>query len=284
MLEQQGYRKALQPFTPTGVARLAYASIAKLLGVCSLFAMGAAAVVILLAGRHWSPVISEAVENLPTESGIHLGELVWPEKVPRMLGANEFLSIDVNPNGEQASSNPSDLSVLFTRDGVRFGSLLGFSFLRYPASSEFRLNKEYLSPLWGAWRPAIIVGSGFATGLDLLISWAVLGLIYGIYPYLVGLILNRDVPFLTAWKMAYAAQMPGALLVTFAILLYSLGEISLLFFLLLFAAHFVVSWIYIFLAAFFSRKLQVNAENPFETEKKRRSTPRNPFASGSGDD
>ena len=60
--------------------------------------------------------------------------------------------------------------------------------------------------------------------------------------------------------------MPGALLLTLAILFYGLGAIDLVQLVAAFVAHFVIAWIYLIAAPMFAPKLEIVAmikKNPF---------------------
>jgi hypothetical protein len=70
------------------------------------------------------------------------------------------------------------------------------------------------------------------------------------------------------WKLAGAALMPGALLMTAGIGLYGLGAFDLVKFLAVGVAHIIVTWAYLFAAAFYTPKTPLSgpaAKNPFAT-------------------
>jgi hypothetical protein len=58
-------------------------------------------------------------------------------------------------------------------------------------------------------------------------------------------------PFGAVWKMCCAAQLPGTLLVSFTLLLYSLHAVDLVQWLFVAGSHLLIGWAYIFLATFF---------------------------------
>jgi hypothetical protein len=282
MAEQELKRKALNPLTPAGIARFAHAPLGKVLAICFIFACIAGTSVILFTARCWSPVIDEAVRALPTNSVIEAGQLFWPERIARLLAANEYLAIDVNPETAKAQAKSSDVVLVFEPYGLRIGSLFGYAFLPYPERWVVQFNRDMLAPNWGAWQPAIIAGLGIGTALALMLSWTLLALLYAFYPWFVAALFKRDLLLHQAWKLCYAAMMPGSILMSFGLLLYVFGHISVVFFLIIFAVHFVIGWLYIFLAAFCLKKAEVVAVergNPFDTEKKARKTRSNPFAS-----
>ena len=97
-------------------------------------------------------------------------------------------------------------------------------------------------------------------------SWAALATIYFLVVWLVGFFANRELNFRASWKLAGAALMPGALLLTLGILFYGLGAMDLVQLTAAFIAHFVIGWIYLIAAPVFVPKLEVTGpvkKNPF---------------------
>ncbi len=284
MTERKLKPRLLNPLTPAGVARFAHAPLGKVLSICFVFATVVGAAVIWLSARCWAPVIDDAARALPTNSVIEAGQLFWPEKSMRLLGENEFLSIEVNPEGEKMQSKPTDIALIFEPYGLRVGSLFGYSFLPYPQRWVVQMNRDGVVPAWGAWQPAIIAGLGILTALTLMICWGILAVFYAFYPWLVAALFKRDLFLHQAWKLSCAAMAPGSILMAFGLILYLLDEIGLVFFLLLGAAHFVIGWFYIFLASFYLKKAEVQPDqnaNPFQPEKaSKRARSKNPFSMG----
>jgi hypothetical protein len=139
-----------------------------------------------------------------------------------------------------------------------------------------------MDPWWNAWRPAILGYLAGGTVLFLLGSWIFMGVLNGIFVFILARMANRAVSLWGAWKVAVAALMPGALFVSFALILYSLGSLNLPELIAAFALHFFVGWIFAFLAVIWLPK---PADNPFEPEtsaeafEKNEEEPPNPFAS-----
>jgi hypothetical protein len=78
--------------------------------------------------------------------------------------------------------------------------------------------------------------------------------------------------FRQSWRLAGAALMPGALLMTAAILLYGIGFLNLVSFGFIFGAHFLIGWIYLFVSLLFVPRapIAVNQGNPFRAPRKER--------------
>ena len=71
--------------------------------------------------------------------------------------------------------------------------------------------------------------------------------------------------FRASWKLSGAALLPGALLMAAGVLLYDFGLLDLVQLGFIFAAHFVLGWIYLFLSQLFLPRISGSAaeRNPF---------------------
>ncbi len=234
-----------------------------------------------LAARCLAPVIDETIANLPTTGSIERGVLRWPENNGRLLGANPFLSISVSLNDVKSAGAPVDFAFEFRTNRLSIHSLLGRYWVPYPARSDYELNRTALFPTWGAWRAPILLGLIPGTALALFFSWAFFAVPYALLPRMIGLVLGRDLSYARAWKLAVAAQLPGSLMMAFALVLYSTGKIAVILVFVMLPAHFVPTLIYLVLSPCFVRKKETPAsmDNPFESEKKKKSSRKNPFAS-----
>jgi hypothetical protein len=95
-----------------------------------------------------------------------------------------------------------------------------------------------------------------------------LATVYCLPAWLIGLFANRQLNFRGSWKLSGAALMPGAMLLTAAIVLYGFGALNLIQFCFLFGAHLALAWLYLFLSQLFlPRNIPVEKGNPF-TDKK----------------
>ena len=76
---------------------------------------------------------------------------------------------------------------------------------------------------------------------------------------------NRDLNLCQSWRLAGAALMPGVLLMAAAILFYDFGFLDLISLGFIFAAHFILGWIYLFLSLLFVPRLPTapSRGNPF---------------------
>src|SRR4029079_3633002 len=97
--------------------------------------------------------------------------------------------------------------------------------------------------------------------------WTILATVYAGPAWLAGFFANRDVSLGGSWRLCGAARVPGCVFMTAGIFVYGLGFLDLVQMGVAFAAHFVVSWVYIGLSI---RKLPLHPEaaaakkNPFK--------------------
>jgi glycerol-3-phosphate acyltransferase PlsY len=98
----------------------------------------------------------------------------------------------------------------------------------------------------------------------LMLVWMVLATLYCIPVWLTCLFTNRDVSLGASWRVAGAALMPGALVVSLALALYETGELDVLQFTLAFGLHLIIGWVYLFLSPMFLNRVGAKArKNPF---------------------
>ncbi len=282
------FQTAWQPFTPRGVARFASASFGRLLVVQLIVALLAAAVVTWCVRTVWFPVVREAIQNLPEHGQVRSGRLQWVGASPQALGEGRCLALAVDLDHSGEARGASHVSLELGTVSVRVYSLFGYVEMPYPAGWAFALNRPEVSPWWGAWSPVILLGVFGGTMATLLASWAVLALAYCVPVWLLGRLLNRELCLRGAWRLCGAAQMPGALCLTVALVSYGLGWFDPLRLLVAFGAHLVVSWVCLVMAPLALSSVQTAVQaNPFagvddQTEVAKLEKPRkeNPFGGG----
>ena len=260
---------AWQPFTFGGVARFAYHGSARLFAICGVIAFVAAVTIVTFVNKSWAPAIDQAIAALPENAQLRDGYLHWPALTHSRLAANQFLSIFVNPTGEVLPREAADLQAEFGTTTMVLRSALGYTPLPYPRSWQLVLDQQELLPLWGAWKPALLGAVGLAAMLGLFLSWSLLATLFFLPVMIIAYYCDRELTLGGAWRLSFAALMPGALLMCFALTLYSLGEISPLLLGLITLAHFLVSVLYILLAPLCLAPAQdaTIAPNPFGSGK-----------------
>jgi len=257
---------AWQPLTPPGVAAFARASLLRLLLVEFMVAVLAAATVIWFLHEVWFPSVREAIRQLPAQGEIRQGKLAWRGDSPVYLAGDRFLAIVVDLNHEAEVGREADVSVEFGQKEWRIYSLLGYTTVSYPSDRVVAFNQAELEPWWGAWEPAILACAGTLVALGLMTVWALLAAVHMPAALLVAFFANRELSWAGSWRLAAAALMPGALLLTLGVLLYGLSVLDLVRLGLCAAVHFVVGWIYLFVSPLFLPRhpsIQALKGNPF---------------------
>jgi hypothetical protein len=260
---------AWQPLTFGGVASFASATFTRLWIVQFLVSLLVAGSVAWLLKTGWFPVVSKAIDALPEEAVIHHRRLVWSDSPSAPLSENSFLSIRVNPEAS-ASSNPGgDVQVVLGNTGLRIASLLGFVEVPYPTGWTMSLNRADARAWWEARRTFLLIGAGLTTVLALFLSWTILAFLYWLPAWLIAFYLDRVVTGWGCWRLAGAAVLPGAFIMSGAILLYSsrrLDPVGVLFAWLL---HILIGWVYLAYAPTRLPRLKgpTRRGNPFRSNK-----------------
>ena len=237
---------AWQPLTGRGVAAFAGASLGRLLLVQLVFALVGAGVVVWFLDTAWFPAIQEAIRQLPPEGEIRDGSLEWQGDWPARLAEGRFLALAVDLKHEGQARSPAHLEVEFGEKDVKVFSLLGFAEAEYPRGWRVAFNRPELEPWWGAWRPAILAMVAGLVVAGSLASWALLAAVYCWPAWLIGFFADRDAGPGGSWRVAGAAQMPGALVLTAGIVCYGLGALDLVRLAVAAGADLFLGWVYLF--------------------------------------
>jgi hypothetical protein len=264
---------AWEPITPRGVAAFARAKLSRLLLVQLIVALLAAAAAAWLLDEGCFPVIGDAIQKLPATGEIRSGKLDWPGNSPQRLAEGRILAFDVDLDHSGQINSTADVQIEFGAESVRVFSLLGYVEFFYPPNRVAPFNRPQLEPLWGAWAAEILFFAFAATVLILLLVWWLLATVCFLPVWLLAFYANRDLRLPACWKLTGAALLPGALLMAAGLLLYGAGLLGLVALGFLFAAHFVVGWIYLFVSQFFlPRTSEARPKrNPFHAKLKVRS-------------
>jgi hypothetical protein len=255
---------AWEPLTPRGVAAFARASFERLFIMQAVFALLAAAAVVWVLSDGIFPVISDAIDQLPDSGSIHGGKLDWRDDSPVMLAEGKILALSVDVEHGGALRSPADFQIEFGRNDLRIYSLFGEAYVDYPAGYLIAANRGDARPAWGAWSPNLLGLAAIGTFLGLMLIWAVLATLYFLPVWLLCFFANRDLNFRASWRLAAAALMPGALLLSFALVMYELGGFDFVQICFAFGMHLVIGWIYLFVSPLFlHRVLPAEQKNPF---------------------
>jgi hypothetical protein len=258
---------AWEPLTPRGVAAFARAKLGRLLLVQFIVALLAAASVVWFFDDGCFPTISAAIQKMPATGEIRSGKLDWHGDSPQLPAEGKFLAFDVDLDHSGQIHSTADVQIEFGRDSVRVFSLLpGYSEIFYVPDRVAPFNRTELEPLWGAWDVDILFIAAATVTAGLLVSWWLLATIYFLPVWLLGFFANRELNFRACWKLSGAALLPGALLMAAGVLLYDAGFLDLVSLGFIFAAHFALGWIYLFLSQLFLPRIpeKETKANPFK--------------------
>ena len=258
---------AWEPFTPRGVAAFARASLERLIVVQSVLALIATATVVWLLANGFFPTVDAAVGNLPDKGEISRGKLNVPhlgDLPPKILGEGHFLAFTLDAQNSRTLRSPAQFQFEFTQDSLVIRSLLGELELPYPTDQSFYFNRRDVQPAWGAWSPNLLGLAAIGMFFGLLLSWWLLATIYFFPVWLVSYFTDRDLSFRASWKLAGAALLPGALIMSLGLALYGLGAFDLVQLAFAFTMHFIIGWIYLLISPMFlNRALPGEKKNPF---------------------
>ena len=244
-----------EPFTPRGIAAFARTKLIRLLLTQAVVALLASTAIAWFLDDNCFSAVQAAIDHLPDTGKIVDGKLAWTDDSPAMIFEGRVLAFDVDLRHSGQIHSTADVQLEFGRESLRVYSFLGYSEFFYTRDWPMPFNRVDLEPLWGAWAVEVTVLSVVAAFIGLLLSWAVLATVYLLPAWLMGFFMNRDLGPAAAWKLCIAALMPGALLMIVGILLYDLGFLNLIALSFLFAAHFIVGWIYVVTSVFFVPRL-----------------------------
>ena len=255
---------AWQPFTPRGVTAFAQAGLARVLFLQTLVAILAAMVVVWLLNTCYAPSIAEAIAHLPDKTAFQEGKIAH---IPSgVLTEKKFLSIVVDLEETGQSGQTADVQIELRRSYFQICSLLGCGLFNYPGN-DFVIGRSTSEPWWGARKPVILALCGALAFTGVWLVWILLGLVYAPVAIIVAYINDRELSWRGGWRLASAAQMTGALLMSLVILLYGLQVFDLIQFIFFFGLHFFVAWVYVFAAPFFLppvTEVPAADPNPFE--------------------
>lgn len=260
--------KFAEPFTPRGVAAFARVGSVWLFLAQTFIALLAAISLACFLNDNCYSVIHAAILNLPDAGRIVLGHLEWHDQ-PEILAEGRLLAIDVDPDHSNSLHSTADIQVEFGHDSIRAYSILpGYAEWFYP-DWPAPFNRKELEPQWNAWATDILFLTGAAAFFALLLCWVILATIYFLPVWIAGFLANRKLDLWASWKLSAAAVLPGALLMIVAIWLYDFGQLRLVSFSFIFAAHFVLGWIYLAVSLFFVPGISpaTRKGNPFEPSK-----------------
>ncbi len=259
---------AWEPVTPRGVAAFARASFERLVVVQCVVALIATAAVVWLVADGFFPTVEAAIRKLPEQGEIRRGKLNWPAGPPKVLAEGHFLSFTLDLKHTQQIRLPAHFQFEFGEDSLVIISLLGEMEIQYPPDQSFYFNRTDVQPAWGAWAPNFLGLLAIGTFFGLLLTWALLASVYFLVVWVIAFYGDRALDFRSAWKLAAAALLPGALILSFSFLFYGTGVFDLVQLGFAFTMHLIIGWIYLFVSVMFlNRSILGDKKNPFVDKK-----------------
>lgn len=259
---------AWQPLTPHGVAAFARATWSRLFLVEWIVALVVAAALIWFLGTEYSPVITAATQQLPEDAVLKQGMLNGLNPGPLANGKYFALIVDLDETGEFGRT--ADVQLEFGRTNFylssQLSSVLGYLQFDYPMEKTILLSRSSAEPWWGAWKSMLIPGAAMLAVPILFLSWAFLATLYFLPVRLLAFLLDRQVSLSGCWRLASAAQLPAALFMASAIVLYGLQVLDLVRLLIFWGLHLIIGWIYLLIAPFYLLKIptaESAKKNPF---------------------
>lgn len=266
-------RTAWQPFTFGGVAAFAAAPLRRLLLVQLLFAVITSASITWFVSHAYGPVISQTIAQFPETAAIEGGDITGINSP--ITVETKFVSVQIDTSDAPAFSELADFQIECRKDGGRVCSLLrsvlGCVEFDYPRDHKISLARSHLEPWWGARQPLIWGLTFVALVVYMIVSWALLAMVWTVIAKLVAWFMDRRLGWFGAWKVCSAALMPGALLLALAARLYHWQAIDLIALAVFYVGHLVIGLVYVVGAPFKCSKLKLS-------EVKKPAIPKNPFA------
>jgi hypothetical protein len=257
---------AWQPLTFGGVAAFASAGLGRLLLVGFVAAVIFGAGLVWFLQRDYCPVVLQAIQKMPETARVAGGKL---QGVPdTVIAESRFLAIAVTPETAADIGQGADVQFQLRQTDFCIGSIFrpdwGLQF-DYDAGGALKLGRSNLEPWWGAWRPVLLTGAGVGAVVLLLVAWALLASIYAAPAKFVAWFADRELSWSGAGRLCFAAMAPGALVMTFAVILYGGQAIDLVQLSFFWLAQLVMGWVYVVGGACVSPRLfpRATLKNPF---------------------
>ncbi|GEM_PF-5516967 len=222
---------------------------------------------ITLLHRSCNPVIEEAADNSRLQGRISGGILHDGPAEPVRLAENLFLSMSLDPKGEDSGSRTSDFAVSLTDDHIEAESLFGILDIPYPREWEINLSSDEMRPAWRAWKGMGYLSIVFGTAVATIASWWMAGCGLAIAGLLCAFYSNRPVSFPTLLKLATCSLVPGFLILLLGLTSYAARMLSITGLVGVWILHLLVgigTFIWIFLHLPRGKRATTSGENPFQ--------------------
>jgi hypothetical protein len=258
---------AWQPLTFGGVAAFATAKLGRVLLAGFLAAVIFAACFVWFLQRDYSPIILRAIQQMPESARVADGRL---RGVPdNLITESKLLAIAVTPGSSAEIGQDADIQIQLRKTDFCVNSIFqpnrGLLF-DYDRGDSLKLSRSTLEPWWGAWHPVMLAGAAVGAMVFLFAIWVLLATVYMLPGKFITWFADRNLSWLGAWKLSFAAMTPAALVMTFGFFLYGWHAIDLVQLSFFWVAHLVMGWVYVIGATLKMPRLlprSVPKQNPF---------------------
>jgi hypothetical protein len=264
------------PTTFRGVASLARAPGWWLFFWHVATAAVSAAVVVWALDTTWGRALIHAAASLPDHGAVRNGILDWRAPSPAHLHQGSSLGIVIDPQGRRDTGLSADVTLCLEARGFAVKSLFGWIEGPYPPGADIPLSRLEVSGLIAAWRTPVLVALGVLIFAGLWTTWAAMATIYAAIIWVLTCVAGRTLPFRVAWRLAGAALVPAALIMSAAVALYATRQLGFPGLLLAVPGHILAGWL--FCAGGWSKAIErPEPKNPFVEPRSNRPPATNPF-------
>jgi hypothetical protein len=267
--QDQTYRKAWNPLTFRGLAVFATSKLPRLFLVAFSFSLIIFIGVVWFVSKNYAPVVVQAVQQLPDTGRLENREIKGINE--RIQGETKFLALTLDTK-DLSDTGSADVQIAIDRTGVWVCSGISSSWgcLSFDLPSEtVDLSRLNVQPWWGARQPIIIAIVGVLFLVVTFVILSVLAFILMWLPKFVAYFADRKLTLKEAWRLAFAAQLPGIIVMGAAIVLYGTQAMGVLGVGVFYVLHILVDIVYLFGAVFFlPRVVEPIRSNPFGSSTK----------------
>lgn len=242
--------KGWVPLTPNGVAAYAGSPLKRVVVLQAISGTLCTLAIAWILVASVFPTLRQALQNLPDQGLLTLGELRFPENTPfkHPLATSTWLAVDVDPTTTAHRNASRDLDLIFTRSEVRLISTLGTARIPYPPLWHLPFNRLEMLAAWEAWEGMLYGALLLASFATLMVSWWLLATVHCLLPRILAYFTDRELNLGAAWKLTAAALIPGAALMVMGLVALEADVMGGVQFALLFVIHFLVPIVYSLLA------------------------------------
>lgn len=235
-------------------------------GLQGVTAVAAASALSWTVYRIGWPVVRGVLEAWETPVECRGGQWLFPDDRVRVLAESRDVAVILDPALTGQWRTPVLVEIHMGRQAVRVYSPVGEWQWRHPGRWSFVADAETWRAASEAWLPFGLAVLGLGAAVSLWVAWRLLAVPYALWILLSALILRREVRGGRVWQMALLLQLPGAWVLTVAVLAYAVGAIDGLGLIVAFGLHWIVTGILLVASPFLLPRREGTrrgSDNPF---------------------